>query len=325
MFRSLRRLRVPVGIAALTLLSACVPISSFFFWNVPWDGGANHTLTYQTFRIGPYNLAPMNEPGWEVIGNQAMPKPAGNVAIHSTDFTIVDAAGNTVGLDRVHLHHIVMMDESVRDPLCPTVGARFTGTGSERTKLELNGDYAYRSDATDVWTSTFHIHTTSANPAPGVYLQYVVGYDPITPDTNHRFTTPYFFDVTGCWENSASLYDVPGGGGTASVHTPTKTYTAQRSGTAVFAGGHIHAGGLNISLTRDATGETYCNDTASYAPGGHPNHPRLGQLQRVSSCQLHARVNAGETFTLRSRYDNEYPVLKAMGIMLAHIWHPPGS
>ena len=173
--------RVRVGIAALALLSACVPVRSFFS-NVPWDGGANHTLTYQTFRIGPYNLAPINEPGWEVIGNQTMPKPAGNVAIHSTDFSIVDAAGNTVGLDRVHLHHIVMMDESVPDPLCPTVGARFTGTGAERTKLELNGAYAYRSDATDVWTSTFHIHTTSTNPAPGVYLQYVIGYDPITPE-----------------------------------------------------------------------------------------------------------------------------------------------
>ena len=94
MFRSLR-VRVPVAIAALALLSACVPVRSFFFRNVPWDGGSNHALTYQTFRIGPYNLAPMNEPGWEVIGNRTMPKPAGNVAIHSTDFSVVDAAGNT--------------------------------------------------------------------------------------------------------------------------------------------------------------------------------------------------------------------------------------
>jgi hypothetical protein len=37
---------------------------------------------------------------------------------------------------------------------------------------------------------------------------------------------------------------------------------------------------------------------------------------------LHSEVNAGETFTLRSNYDNEFPVLKAMGIMLSHVYEP---
>jgi hypothetical protein len=33
-------------------------------------------------------------------------------------------------------------------------------------------------------------------------------------------------------------------------------------------------------------------------------------------------VNAGEQFTLRSRYDNEHFVGKAMGIMLVHTYEP---
>ncbi|MGQ0825084.1 MAG: hypothetical protein ACT4OX_08680 [Actinomycetota bacterium] len=189
---------------------------------------------------------------------------------------------------------------------------------------EVDGDYAYRSDASDVWTSTFHIHTTTATPVSDVYIQYKVGYEPITPESTFRFTTPYFLDVTGCWENSASLYDVPGGGGGGSEHVATATYIAPRTGRAVFAGGHIHAGGHNISVTRNGA-EDYCTAKASYQPGGHPNHPNLGQLRKISSCKMHSQVNVGDEFVLRSRYDNEFPVPKAMGIMLVHVWHPPGT
>lgn len=173
----------------------------------------------------------------------------------------------------------------------------------------------------DRWTSDRSVRCTTP-PPEDVYIEYTVKYEPIPPNHTFKFTTPYFLDVTGCWENSGSLYDVPGGGGVGSEHVASKTYTTQRDGVAVFAGGHIHAGGLDISLTRDQTDEDYCTATASYAPGGHPSHPRLGQLQKISACLLHSEVNAGETFTIRSRCDNEVPVLKAMGIMLVHVYEP---
>ena len=282
----------------------------------------NDPVTTETFRIGPYNLAPINTPGWEVIGNRSMPRPSGNVALKSMDFRVVDGNGNEVGMDKVHLHHIVMLDQSEPDALCPEVGARFGGTGGERTKMQLLGDYAYRVDAGDTWGSNFHIHTTSATPSPNTYIEYTVTYEPFTSPDDFRFTTPYFLDVTGCWSNSASLYDVPGGGGPGSEHVATATYTAPADGTVVWSGGHIHTGATEISLTREATGEDYCTARSSYAPGGHPFHPNMGQLQKISSCFVHSEVNAGEQFRITSRYDNEFPVLKAMGIMLAHVWHP---
>jgi hypothetical protein len=315
----LARGRVLIGLAALSLvLGGC-----FYHSNLPWSGGnQGDPVTTETLRLGPFNLAPMNTPGWEVKGNPVMPRPSGNIAIKAMDFTVVDGDGNPVGLHLVHLHHIVMIDTSQPDAVCPSVGARFSGTGGERTQLKLPGDYAYKVDSGDVWRSTFHLHTTSATPANDVYIQYTVSYEPITAQSTFKYTTPYFLDVTGCWENSASLYDVPGGGGAGSEHVASATYTAPRDGIAVWVGGHIHAGGLDIGLTRDATGEDYCTATASYGPGGHPNHPRLGQLKRVSSCSIHSSVDAGENFTIRSRYDNEYEVLKAMGIMLAHVYEP---
>lgn len=320
MGRTLRtRLSVMAAVGAgVLVLSGCL-----YHSNLPWSGGAiDEPVVTETFRIGPYDLSAMNTPGWEVMGNRTMPRPAGNVALKSMDFRVVDGAGNVIGLDKVHLHHIVMLDQSQPDVLCPSVGARFAGTGAERTRLNLRGDFAYKVDAGDVWGSTFHLHTTSATPVSGVYIEYEVGYEPITTPNTFKFTTPYFLDVTGCWENSASLYDVPGGGGAGSVHTAQATYAAARDGVAVFAGGHIHAGGLNINLTRNSTGEDYCTALAVYAPGGHPSHVRLGQLQKISTCQMHSEVKAGETFTLRSRYDNEHPVPKAMGIMLVHVYHP---
>jgi hypothetical protein len=36
-------------------------------------------------------------------------------------------------------------------------------------------------------------------------------------------------------------------------------------------------------------------------------------------------VKTGDEFTLTSRYDNEFLVTKAMGIMIAYVWHPGGS
>jgi hypothetical protein len=322
--RARRSTVVGLVLVAAVLATSCIP-NAFYRINVTWDAGSyTPTTVSETFRIGPYNLAPMGQPGFEVLGNRTMPKPAGHVAIKRVDYSVVDGAGNEIGLDRVHLHHIVMMDESRPDPLCPSVGTRFSGSGGERTPLILRGSYGYLSRPSDTWTSTFHLHTTSPTPVSEAYIQYKIEYQPVTDPAEHRHVTPYFLDVTGCWWNSASEYDVPGGGGPGSTHLKSASYAAPADGVGVFAAGHIHAGAFDIKLERDATGEDYCTSTASYAPGGHPNHENLGQLQRISYCQLHVEVKSGESFTLTARHDNEYPVLRAMGIMLFYVWHPSG-
>lgn len=311
--------RVVAAAAALSLLlSGC-----FYHTNVPWSGGSiTDPFVTETFRVGPFDLAPMGQPGSDRRGNDVMPHPAGDVALKEIEFDLVDGAGNPVGRDVAHLHHVVLIDTSQPDALCPGVGARFAGAGAERTKMTLLGDYAYKVDAGDVWRSTSHLHSTSMSPVNDVYIEYTIRYEPITPESTFKFTTPYFLDVTGCWSNSASTYDVPGGGGAGSEHVAGKTYTAPRNGIAVFAGGHIHAGGIDISLERDGTGEDYCTATASYEPHGHPGHPNLGYLVAISPCILHSEVKAGEQFTLRSRYDNEHFVDGAMGIMLLHVYEP---
>jgi hypothetical protein len=310
---------VVLAVAVAVLTSGC-----FYHQNVAWDGGqiTNRETITETFAIGPFSLAPMSQPGWEVLGNpSSMPRPDGNIAIKGIRWDVVDGDGMPIPISLVHLHHIVMIDQSRPDPLCPSVGARFTGAGMERVPLDLLGDYAYMTGATDVWRSTFHIHSTSMTPVPEAYIQYKIIYEEVDDPSDYREVTPYFLDVTGCWGNSE--YDVPGGGGAGSVHIAERTYTARADGIAVFAGGHTHAGGLDLQLTRQSTGEDYCTATARYTPGtAHPSHPNLGQLSGVSRCLLHSEIEAGEQFTLTSRYDNEYPVPRSMGIMLTYVWHP---
>jgi hypothetical protein len=289
--------------------------------NTPYDGGPlNDPVTTESFRIGPYDLAGVNEPGWEVKGNRTIPRPSGNVAIKRVDFNVVDGDGNDVPIHMVHLHHIVVSDQGKVDAICGG-GARFTGTGLERTPTILWGDYAYLSSAGSSWRANFHLHTTTSMPAEDVFIEYTIQYESYTDPSEFRGTTPYFLDVTGCGQGS--IYDVPGDGGPGSVHTASRTYTAPDDGIAVFAGGHVHTGGLDASLTRDATGEDYCTATAHYTPTTHhPFHPNHGTLHRISHCLMHSEVNAGETFTLRARYDNEIPLAKTMGIILTHVWHP---
>lgn len=294
--------------------------TSCYHANTSYNGGPlNAPVTTETFRLGPYNLAGLNEPGWEVLGNRTIPRPAGNVAIKRVDWNVVDASGTEVPIHKVHLHHIVVSDQGKTDPICGG-GARFTGTGLERTPTILWGTYAYLSSAGSQWNGNFHLHTTTSTPANGVYIEYKIEYATYTNPSQFRGTTPYFLDVTGC--GAGSIYDVPGGG-PGTVHTATRTYTAPADGIAVFAGGHIHTGGIDATLTRDATGEDYCTATAQYTPTTHhPYHQNHGTLDRISSCLIHSGMNAGETFTLRANYDSEFPLTKTMGIMLTHVWHP---
>lgn len=82
------------------------------------------------------------------MGNRAIPRPVGNAAIKRVDFDVVDGSGNAISSHLVYLHHIVVRDTGKPDPLC-NGGARFTGTGLERSPTILWGDYALM--LTHVW------------------------------------------------------------------------------------------------------------------------------------------------------------------------------
>jgi hypothetical protein len=267
--------------------------------------------TTQSFRIGPFNLAPAGQSGSENQATGAVPRPPGAIGVKGMRFDIVDQSGASVGMHDVHLHHIVMLDRSRTDAVCPGLGFnRFFGSGKERTPLALPGNYAYRVGANDTWSALWHVMNMTSQ-AKTVYIRYEIDYVAATNPLAARGVTTYWYDVDGCWGDSE--FNVPGNGGPGSVYTLSRTYTAPRSGTRVATGGHFHDGGLDITLRRTATGATVCKNTGIYD---------MDMLHTITACTTTSSVAANEQFTTTVRYRNEQPILGAMGIQLSYIWEP---
>ncbi len=293
-----------LAVAGILLLFAtgCEPLV-----NAPPGGG--QTVT-QTFRYGPFTLGP----GGEVMGSPSsgMPRPSGSFGLKTAKFDVVDQNGTPVSVHDVHLHHIVMTTPARQDQLCPGRRERFIGSGMERTPINIWGPYAYLVGANDQWGSIYHLMnmTPPGTPAKTVYIQYTLGYQPGANATNTRPVTPYFMDVTGCGN---STFDVPGNGGPGSVYAKSRSWTFPTDGIAVFAGGHLHDGGIDISLRDSAPGSPSCTGVATYHE--NPHH-----LATINPCILHEKVVAGHSYSVTARYDNSQPWKDVMGIVLAYVW-----
>lgn len=293
-------------IAVLAALGACVAIAAGCepLRNAPPGGG--ETLT-QTFRYGPFTLGPHGEV--QGAPTSGMPRPAGAFGLKSAKFDVVDENGAPVSVHDVHLHHIVMTTPARRDALCPTRSERFMGSGMERTQIAILGPYAYLVGANDQWGSIYHV-MNETDQTRKVYIQYTLGYQPGANATNSRPVQPLFQDTTGCGD---STFDVPGDGGPGSVYEKSRTWKAPADGMAVYSGGHLHEGGIDISLRDSTTDHTICTGTATY-------HTNPTHLAAINPCVLHEKIVGGEDYTVVGRYDNSAPVPDAMAIMMTYVW-----
>jgi hypothetical protein len=291
-----------VSIAALAVLAgACrVPLV-----NAPPGGG--ETLT-KTFYYGPFTLGP----GEEAMGfpSSGLPRPTGAFGLKGARFDLVDENGTPISAHDVHLHHFVLTTSARNDQLCPSRSERFLGTGKERTPLALPFPYAYLVSAGEQWGAIYHImnETPAGTPAKTVRIKYTLDYQPAANATNSRPLDVYFQDITGC---GGSTFNVPGDGGPGSVYVKSKSWTAPRDGIAVFTGGHLHDGGIDISLKNDTQRYTLCTGEAMY----HEGH-----LESINPCTLHNLVHGGDSVTVTARYDNSQPWPDVMGIMMTWVW-----
>lgn len=287
------------ALALLVVAAGCEPLV-----NAPPGGG--QTLT-QTFRYGPFTLGP----GGERSGSPSsgMPRPPGSFGLKGATFDVVDQSGTPVSVHDVHLHHIVFTTSAHQDRLCPGRRERFIGSGMERTPINLGHPYVYMVSAGEQWGSIWHLMNETQTTRT-VYIQYTLKYQPGATATNSRPVEPWFMDITGCGN---STYDVPGNGGPGSVHSRSRTWEAPADGMAVFAGGHVHEDGIDISLRDTAPNSPVCTMRATY----HEN-PR--HLASINSCPMHEKVIAGHDYRVTARYENDAPVEDAMGIVLAYVW-----
>ncbi|HEU0023533.1 MAG TPA: hypothetical protein VFQ12_02805 [Thermoleophilaceae bacterium] len=272
--------------------------------NVPAGGGEVKT---ETFRYGPFTLGPNGQ--LQGSPTSGMPRPSGAFGLHSAKFNVVDQNGAPVSAHDVHLHHIVLTTSARQDQLCPGRRERFAGAGMERTPIKLWGPYTYLVGADDQWGSIWHLMNETSTQRT-VYIEYTLEYQPGANASNSRPVDVYFQDTTGC---GGSTYDIPGNGGPGSVHTNSRSWAAPRDGLAVFSGGHLHDGGIDITLKDGTTNTEFCKGVATYHE--NPHH-----LATINGCQIHKKVTAGHDFTVTARYDNSQPYEDVMGIMLTYVW-----
>lgn len=301
------------AMAIVALLLAVLPLSV-----ATASADTNAPVMSETFEIGPFDLSPRGQVGDQVnrLFEQA-PRPSGDLAIRSITFDFIDGDGNPIPHDVAHLHHLVLLDSARPDHLCSyPSSSRFAATGTELTDFALPEGYAYLAPDAP-WSSVYHVMNLSDAPVTAS-IQYTVSWtDPEASDV--RDVEPYFFDVTGCWGNSE--YHVPGDGGPDSVHEQSRTYAIDRDGTIVVGGGHLHAGGIDLTLYRND--DELCRAEAVYHHGGPDGHHSLAG---VTPCgMLDEPLSAGDEVRLVSRYHNHEPVPGAMGIMVTYIHHtgPP--
>jgi hypothetical protein len=309
------RTGIVVLLAAVTLgAAACVPLR-----NAPAGGGS---ITTATFTLGPFNLAATGQPGWESEATENdIPRPAGAFGIKTMSFDLVDKFGTPVPRHMVHLHHVLLMNAAHQDVLCPGREERFAGAGSERTPLSLPDPYAYLVGANDRWDSLWHLMNMDTK-ATTVYIKYTIGYQRSANALNSRPVTPFFADVTGC---GSSTFDVPGNGGMGSVYTKGRIVVAPWDGIMVYAGGHLHGGGIDLTLADPNTGAK-CVMTAHYdMPMAQAFAPSddMGMVDPPASidpCPAHNLVVGGKPYIVSARYDNSQPYMQVMGIALAYVW-----
>jgi len=284
-----------VLVGAVSLIgAACEPLI-----NPPPGGG--QTLT-QTFRYGPITLGPGGEQ--QGASSSGMPRPSGSFGLKSAKFDVVDTSFNPVPVTDVHLHHIVMTTSVRQDRYCSNWPERFMGSGMERTPISFMDPYAYLVGANDPWGSIWHL-MNQTQTSKTVYIQYTLGYQPAANATNSRSLQPLFQDVTGC---GTSTFDVPGDGG---IYVKSRSWPITQDGIVVFSGGHLHMGGIDITITNGVWSCT-CYATYEHQPSHH--------LASISACPLHDRVRPGQSFKVTARYDNFEPLSAVMGIMLTYVW-----
>ena len=278
---------------------------------------------------------PVSMDPFEVQQSQAVQVPKINGFGQRMSVDIVNPDGTPVPINRVMLHHIVFAKIGTKHPGCesitgfdektkiPSGGEPMYAAGEERQVLELPPGYGYPMTENDplymVWMLMNHRGKTD-----NVMIRYTITWED-DPAAQIKPVRPLWMDVVNC--KADPVYDVPGGGKAGSVHERKYELTAPESGRIVAGGGHVHGGGIETEISQPACGNREI--MTSKPAWGMPDHsfytvrPILHEPGPISmSGWLSAQgfpVKAGQRIRLTSRYDNERPHVRVMGIHVIYL------
>jgi hypothetical protein len=316
--RQRRAAGVLLPIVALAVLVAAVP------------GCTEAPTRTETFTIGTFNLAPLGTSGSESESfSISVPRPAPDrgIMVKRMRFFLADAGGRELDLehDGIHLHHVVMMSSKARDSACPESGypaiggQRFAAAGNEKSPILFLPGAAYHARAGDSWRAIWHLMNMGATRLDGVRLAYEIVYHEGVPDATTRDVKPHYLDVAGC---GSSDFDLAGGGAPGSTATRSVTVALADEGRGVYSIGHLHDGGIDVTLT-DPTGQIRCTATARYGegdggPGHEHGHGTTGHIASIDVCPAPFAVAPG-SWTVSARYPGDVAFKDVMGVIFLYV------
>lgn len=307
------RTRIGAALAAVAVIAAGAVVGSQARAADVARAHAGHG-TVTEMKIGPFVLppAPMGAVHGQNIPIPRIEKPCEDCYIIAVDPDLKFADGRRAAMaDGVMLHHMVIFEPSKPDPTCGrsgigALGRRVFAAGDERTSFHLPEGFGYKVDSSR-WTGIAELMNHSAQPQT-VFLTAKVTHVP-ADKPGMKPVTPVWLDVANC---SDSQYTVPKG----KSATPW-TWTSDLTGRIIEAGGHVHAGGIGLTLDNATTKKRICSSQAGYGEGAH-----AGMVTSMSVCSWDSlgTVRAGETLKLTSLYDSPRQMSGVMGIMLIAVY-----
>jgi Stress up-regulated Nod 19 len=225
------------------------------------------------------------------------------------------------------LHHMVLFNTDfdktdatcewgIPFPLGGLFGQRFFASGDERTPIYFPPGYGYRV-GTGSWTLIWEGAHSETTPKQ---IYYAVKYRFMPASANLKNVEPIWFDVAQC---GFSTFAAPAGPSTKSW-----TWTVNRPGAILGAGGHLHDGGVNLVMRNDSTGRVLCDSRAGY--GETPLYVDSHGGRHLSSMSICGgpgynpidTVTNGQRITITGHYDMPQAVNDQMGIAIAYIGEP---
>lgn len=267
-------------------------------------------------RYGPLAVTPGTN--MIVLGPVSIESPRADGYITSISPNLVDATTGAVPpVHLVHLHHGVWLNAAQGNT------TPFFATGEEKTRSILphaadgTPEYGYRTRATDAWVLNYMLHNLTPNTYT-VVIRYDLTWVPAsTPDM--KDVVPIWLDAVGQNEGSAkAIYPVydparDGAGYTA-------TFSADRDAEIVWAGGHVHPGGL-----RDELHSVTCSNALLFSSDATMNGPdsfgSWDYRMTVTPPDWRFTIRTGDKVSVTGYYDSNHPWYEAMAIMFA--WAHP--
>jgi plastocyanin len=292
-----------LGLAVLAALAYAAPASAT---------AREVTMTQGPYEVGGYQV--------RLSGAESVPTPQVDGYITKMAADVVDVkTGKAVPISRIMLHHIVFMKEGAG------IGGAFYGDGEERARLDLPPGYGYPIARDDRWRWVWMLmnHQPTTDRVLIRYRMTIVTDEALTP------VVPVGFDTSRL--RQGLVFDVPGGGAPGSLDVRTMTRPAPVAGRLVAGLGHVHGGARDLTLSEPGCGDRVLyRSTPTWGLASHPFYqvrPVLHEPGPINMSQFRSvagiPVAAGELLTLTSRYDNERPHTRAMGLMVAYLAPDP--